>query len=960
MAMSQPRLLWIVAIAIALVAGVAAAVANPTGEAEPSDAPLPGRSALEKAAGARISKALPGFGGSGWFPRPRGGGKGGNGGIGGRIRATWGVPLRLRAAWGSAKFRAKARDALTRLTGARGAAVTAQGRAEKLVAAWAGRGGEEGWRKGKDVWTQVARDCVNQLSLAKASMDEAAAIINTGEGDVADARISLSSAATLASDCRDSFRLFAPDGATTDPARAVQQAAGQLRAALMALQQQAADMAAMVASSSQSTPPPAASPFSAPPPAAGPVGDAGDGAAAADASDGTGAADGALWPAGGGNSSASESGGDSLTGVASAFVARFESTASVSSVAMKAPPPPIKRRAPPPVGTSNASLANVNSSGSAPPTPPPPPSPPFLAAPSTTDPPLLASSIPPSFPSSLAPSLPPSIPPSVSSIALPRPPVLALPILAFPHFVSSSLASASPCALPAALHPAPTCDPLVLHLHLLLPSLPSPPPPLPLLPLLLLRPWIRLHPLPLSPLLLPPLPLHSPLLPPLPSFPSLSSSVSSVSSLPFPPIPLSSPTSPLASFSSPLSPFPFPFASSSPPFPSPSSPLPSATPPLSSIPSPFPSPKAPFPSSSSLPTIPSSLPSPSAALPSSAPSLPSSPSPFSSPSSPSPPSPPPSPPPPAPSPPALAYPVPLRYALPPPSAIVAKDGSGSFTTIQAAVDAAPSTPKGRFIVFLAPGVYAETVRVARRNVTLVGVAPESTVITGSASVMGGSTTFNSATVAVSGAGFLAVGVRFENTAGAENHQAVALRVTADNCAFFDCHFIGWQDTLYAHSGRQYYRNCVVSGSIDFVFGNAAAVLDNCTLQIRPQPNAVVTASGRANASEPTGIVIVNSRVEGDLPQAQYLGRPWRPFARVLYSNTFIGSAINSNGWMDWGGTVYDTTTYVEYNNSGPGATGSRVAWAKPGIVTNASLVAQYSPDVFLYPFAPILGLIPWI
>ncbi|CAI7919286.1 unnamed protein product [Closterium sp. NIES-53] len=216
------------------------------------------------------------------------------------------------------------------------------------------------------------------------------------------------------------------------------------------------------------------------------------------------------------------------------------------------------------------------------------------------------------------------------------------------------------------------------------------------------------------------------------------------------------------------------------------------------------------------------------------------------------------------------------------------------------------------------------------------------------------------TAAITGAGFLAVGVRFENTAGPENHQAVALRVTADNCAFFDCHFIGWQDTLYTHSGRQYYRNCVVNGSVDFIFGNGAAVLDNCTLQLRPQPNAVVTASGRTNSTEPTGIVIVNSRVEGDVAQAQFLGRPWRPFARVLYSNTVIGFSINSNGWMDWGGTVYDTTTFVEFNNSGPGSVGSRIAWAKPGIVNDPSLVAQYSPDVFLYPFAPILGLIPWI
>ncbi|CAI5526238.1 unnamed protein product [Closterium sp. Naga37s-1] len=1042
MATARTRSLRIVAIAVALVAAVAAAVANPSDEPQAFDAPLPGRAALEKAAGAQISGgALPVFGGGNWLPRPRGGGKGGkggNGGSGGRMRATWGVPLRLRAAWGSAKFRVKARDALGRLTGARGVAVTAQGRAEQLMAAWAGRRGREGWRKGKDVWTQVARDCVSQLALAKASMDEAAVIINTGEGDVADARISLSSAATLAGDCLDSFRTFAADGATSEPARAVQgwvcgggvggacmqcavftpaattvqgfgcnggvggsggdavrsfqvpthascchptiipycslsphalstsvhscysstmelvtcslqlttnhpslpipcplypmlcailgpmhdgeqQAAGQLREALMALQQQAADMATIVAASS---PPPLSSPLFSPGPAASPASDSSppaDNSSGADAADGA-ASDGSGSGAdGAGTGGAADSGGDGSDGSAggdgdtAAGISGF-TIAQVATASTTAPSrSPVKSRKHPARNATrpSASVAEVNSTAPAPPGPPPSP----LSSP--TPPPTPFSSLPlspspPSSPSSPSSPTPPFPPPSPPPSLPPFPPPSPPPFSSVPPSPPPSLSPSSPFPSPPPFSPWPA-TPAAPSL-LPLPLLPSPPPSIPACctctcacaPVLPPASPLTSPPPPLS--TLPPLPPPSPFPPPQPP-PPLNSPPPSPpipppsppppppsppSPPPFPPSPPPSPPSPPPppTFPSTLPSFPTFLPSSPPPHSSFPSPLPCLSPPFPSSSPPFPSPPSPFPPSASPSSFPSPFPSPTAPPSTSSPPFPSSLSsvpPSASPSSPFP----------TPLPSALptltaplsALPTPLT-ALPAPIPARTTVPAPRAPLTGAAVDAAPSTPRGRFIVFVAPGVYTETVRVTRRNVTLVGAAPEATVITGSASVVGGSTTFNSATVAITGSGFLAVGVRFENTAGAANHQAVALRVTADNCAFFDCHFIAWQDTLYTHSGRQYYRNCVVNGSVDFVFGNGAAVLDNCTLQIRPQPNAVVTASGRTNSTEPTGIVIVNSRVEGDVAQAQFLGRPWRPFARVLYSNSVIGSSVS--------------------------------------------------------------------
>ncbi|KAK4838400.1 hypothetical protein QYF36_013446 [Acer negundo] len=147
-----------------------------------------------------------------------------------------------------------------------------------------------------------------------------------------------------------------------------------------------------------------------------------------------------------------------------------------------------------------------------------------------------------------------------------------------------------------------------------------------------------------------------------------------------------------------------------------------------------------------------------------------------------------------------------------PNVVVAADGSGNFKTVAAAVAAAPEGSSKRYVIRIKAGVYRENVEVTKKkkNIMFMGEGRSKTIITASRNVVDGSTTFNSATVAVVGEGFLARDITFQNTAGPSKHQAVALRVGADLSAFYQCDMLAYQDTLYVHSNRQFYINCLVA------------------------------------------------------------------------------------------------------------------------------------------------------
>ncbi|KAK6161080.1 hypothetical protein DH2020_004461 [Rehmannia glutinosa] len=298
-----------------------------------------------------------------------------------------------------------------------------------------------------------------------------------------------------------------------------------------------------------------------------------------------------------------------------------------------------------------------------------------------------------------------------------------------------------------------------------------------------------------------------------------------------------------------------------------------------------------------------------------------------------------------------------------PNVIVAGDGSGKYTTINEALQEVPFKSNETFVIYIKEGVYQEYVTINKTmwSVMFIGDGPTKTRIIGNRSKIGGYETFWTATVAIEGDNFIAKNIGFENSAGASMHQAVALRVSADKTIFHNCQIDGFQDTLYAHNHRQFYRDCTISGTIDFIFGNARAVLQNCTLLIRKplenQKLCMVTAQGRTLVNQTSAVVLQNCRVKAgpDYPVADtsyraYLGRPWKEYSRTIVMDSELDGLIHPDGWSSWNDSSahLDTCWYAEVNNKGPGADlTKRVTW--PGIKKISVQEAEmFTPGEFMF------------
>lgn len=294
-------------------------------------------------------------------------------------------------------------------------------------------------------------------------------------------------------------------------------------------------------------------------------------------------------------------------------------------------------------------------------------------------------------------------------------------------------------------------------------------------------------------------------------------------------------------------------------------------------------------------------------------------------------------------------------------AVVAADGSGDYTKVMDAVSAAPESSMKRFVIYVKKGVYVENVEIKKKkwNIMLIGEGMDATIISGSRNYVDGSTTFRSATFAVSGRGFIARDISFQNTAGAEKHQAVALRSDSDLSVFYRCGIFSYQDSLYTHTMRQFYRECKISGTVDFIFGDATAVFQNCQILAKkgmPKQKNTVTAQGRKDPNQPTGFSFQFCNISADsdlLPSVTtiptYLGRPWKTYSRTIFMQSFMSDVIWPEGWLEWNGNfALNTLYYGEYMNSGPGAgVANRVKWSGYHVLNDSSEATKFTVAHFI-------------
>lgn len=270
--------------------------------------------------------------------------------------------------------------------------------------------------------------------------------------------------------------------------------------------------------------------------------------------------------------------------------------------------------------------------------------------------------------------------------------------------------------------------------------------------------------------------------------------------------------------------------------------------------------------------------------------------------------------------------------------IVAPDGSGDFTTVQAAINAVPDYRKaGPTRILIRKGVYKEKITIPgnKENVHLTG--ENGVVLTNDGYAakpnrfgenMG---TSGSGSIYIFGAGFEAENITFENSSGPVG-QAVACHVAADRAVFRRCRFLGFQDTLYTFGEhtRQYYEDCYIEGTVDFIFGKAMAVFNRC--ELRSKRTAGCLTAPATPEGCPYGYVFFDCRLTAtdDVKDfSVWLSRPWRPYGQTVFIRCEMGRHIRPEGWNNWDKESNEKTAYyAEYQSRGEGAAPERrVGWS---------------------------------
>ena len=306
---------------------------------------------------------------------------------------------------------------------------------------------------------------------------------------------------------------------------------------------------------------------------------------------------------------------------------------------------------------------------------------------------------------------------------------------------------------------------------------------------------------------------------------------------------------------------------------------------------------------------------------------------------------------------------------------VAADGSGNFTTVQAAINAAPTARTTVYTIFIKNGRYREklSIPVTKPFLQLVGESVANTILTyddGASTLVGGIAlgTQNSASFIENAPDFSALNITFENAFG-DGSQAVAVTINADRVVFKNCRFLGNQDTLYIKGSgtpQHYFRDCYIDGNVDFIFGSSVAVFERCVVyaKSRPATGASFITAANTPPGQAYGFVFRNTKIPSNTGSTlYYMGRPWQNSTgsvpptqnKVVFLKSTVGAnQIQPTGWTTWdAGTDTNLITYAEYrprNFSGRNVnTSQRVAWSRQLAATDT---AQYQTSTVFSAWNP--------
>ena len=284
------------------------------------------------------------------------------------------------------------------------------------------------------------------------------------------------------------------------------------------------------------------------------------------------------------------------------------------------------------------------------------------------------------------------------------------------------------------------------------------------------------------------------------------------------------------------------------------------------------------------------------------------------------------------------------------SATVAKDGTGTYTTVQAAINAVPAGNTSRVTITIKPGTYREqiTVPADKPYVTLrgAGSAPGDVVIIGNRNA-GDYGTQGSATAVVLGREFTGTNLTFandfdENTSDTGD-QALAMYLNADRVVLSNTRFLGDQDTLLVNdSARAYFTGSYIEGTVDFIYGGGVAVFNACQIYEKRTTGGPITAASTP-ATRAYGFLFYRSTITGATNNTTQLGRPWRQNAQVLYRESSLSATIRtSQPWTDMSTSTWQNARFFEYRNTGSGAT---VNSNRPQM--SDATAANYTPQKYL-------------